>query len=155
MTTEETIYNELLTNGIPPQLALLVVAQSKHETNGYTSNVFKTCNNAFGYKYVGQAIAKSCSQSPELDNYAGYSTVENSAKEMAFWIKRRQAQGIFPANLNEIQSASQYAMLLKNSGFYGDTVTNYTAGLLRWFKSNITIVSSGLGLIIAAVVVFF
>lgn len=153
--TDQKIYGELIKNGIPRNLALLIVAQSKHETANYTSNVFRSCNNAFGYKYVGQTLSTGpCTGSPEGDRYAKYATVENSAKELALWIKRRQAEGKFPQDLTTITTAAKYALLLKNSGYYGDSVSNYTNGLLAWFKDNITPVA-GIGGIILAIGVFF
>lgn len=158
MNYEQIIYTQLLTDGMPEQLALLIVAQSKHETANYTSSVFKSCNNAFGYKYVGQKLALSaCNNAPEGGSYAKYATVGDSAREIAQWIKRRQAEGRFPANLATITTAEQYAGLLKMAGYYGDSVTNYTAGLLNWFKTNITPIAgiSGTAIALAAIALFF
>lgn len=158
MNYEQIIYTQLLTDGMPKQLALLIVAQSKHETANYTSAVFKSCNNAFGYKYVGQRLALSaCTGSPEGDSYAKYATVGDSAREIAQWIKRRQSEGKFPANLATITTAAQYASLLKNAGYYGDSLQNYTNGLLAWFKSNILPVAgiSGTAIVFILLGVFF
>lgn len=133
MTIEQRIYNKALSLGMPQFVATCIVLQAAHETAGFTSNVFVSCNNLNGYKYVGQSTAAgACLKSPEGDYYAKYNTIEDSVNEQVQWIKRRQKDGKFPADLNTITSLDQYAQLLKNSGWYGDTVANYTAGLYYW-----------------------
>lgn len=122
-----------MADGLPEALAVLIVAQAAHETNGFTSNVFLTCKNAFGYKWVGQSTAAGpCLSSPELDSYAGYATLEDSVHEITAWIRRRAASGAFPADLSSIATPDYYAQLLKSAGYYGDTVENYTQGLVYW-----------------------
>lgn len=163
MNYESEIYSQCKAMGMPEKLCLLIVAQSKHETNGYQSNVFKSCNNAFGYKYVGQRGATKCTGSPEGDNYAKYASVKDSATEIVKWIRRRQNEGKFPQDLNTITSQAQYAALLKQCGFYGQmpgqtyqqSITNYTNGLIHWFKDNIKPAAGGLGAIAAGILVFF
>lgn len=154
MNYEGIIYTEAIRQGMPVNLAFLIVAQSKHETANYTSNVFKTCKNAFGYKYVGQSLALSaCTDSPEGNKYAKYASVQDSTKEICAWIRRRQNEGKFPANLATISNPAQYAQLLKNSGYYGDPVSVYTKGLTTWLKENITV--SNIGGFLIAIGVFF
>jgi len=138
MTFDKLIFDTLRANGMPVELANLMTAQAGHETGGYTSNLFKSCSNAFGYKYAGQAIATKGIQSPEGDYYAKYATVADSAKELAAWIKRRVNEGKFPANLASIKTAEQYAALLKNAGYFGAPLSEYTAGLKRFFKEHST-----------------
>lgn len=131
---------------MPPALALLIVAQARHETAGYSSNVFTRCNNAFGYKYVGQSLSTgACTASPELDYYAGYASIEDSTHEVTAWIKRRQKDGSFPADLNTITTSEQYAQLLKNAGYFGDTWTNYANGLAYWLTKIANIATPATG----------
>lgn len=133
MSFEQRIYSKALALGMPQFIGTCIVLQSAHETAGFTSNVFKSCNNLNGYKWVGQKTALGpCLKSPENDFYAKYATIEDSVNEIVQWIKRRQKEGKFPADLNNITSLDQYAQLLKNSGWYGDTVANYTKGLYYW-----------------------
>lgn len=133
---DQTIYNQVTADGIPPTLATLIVAQARHESNNYTSDVFLTCGNAFGYKWVGQSTADGpCSGSPEGDPYAYYANgPAQSAHEIAMWIHRRQLAGQFPADLTTITTPDQYAQLLKSAGYYGDTVSNYANGLVYWLQ---------------------
>jgi len=135
MTFDERIYNKAIADGMPAILSTLIVAQARHETGNYTSNVFKTCNNCFGYKWVGQSTSKGpCTGSPEGDSYAAYASIEDSVHELTAWIKRRQRDGKFPANLSSITTPDQYATLLKNSGYYGAPVNEYLAGLIHWLN---------------------
>ena len=132
---DEQIYNTATAQGIPPILATLIVAQARHETANYTSNAFRSCNNLFGYKYVGQNLSTGpCITSSEGNSYAKYASVADSVKELTAWIKRRQAENKFPANLNSITTPEQYATLLKNSGYYGAPIREYVNGLIFWLQ---------------------
>jgi uncharacterized FlgJ-related protein len=134
MDNTTLIYSTAIADGMPDLLAQLIAAQAAHETGNFTSNVFKSCNNAFGYKYVGQSIASPCTKSPELNSYAGYASVEDSVHEITGWIKRRQKAGTFPSDLETIKDPDQYAQLLKDTGYYGDTESNYANGVSYYFN---------------------
>lgn len=138
---QSVIYTQLLNDGIPDPLATLVTAQSGHETNGWTSNVFLQNNNAFGYGFTGSS-------------YKAYDSVEASADELAAYLGRRVADGSFP-DLSTITTADQYAALLKQAGYYGDTTTNYAAGIARWFAANIPLASGTLGIIAAGLLFWY
>lgn len=139
MTYQERVYNQAMSDGIPDTLSRLMVAWASHETgyNGiaFNSPVFRSCNNAFGYKWVGQRTAAgACNISPEGDPYARYNSIEDSVHEISLWIFRRQDEGVFPADLRTIATPYQLAVLLKDAGFYGDTVANYSNGLTYWWN---------------------
>lgn len=139
MTYQERIYSQAIADGFPDNFARLMVAWASHETayNGipFNSPVFRTCRNAYGYKWVGQSTADgSCSQSPELDYYAKYNSLEASVREVVLWVKRRQREGVFPADLRTITTPYQLAVLLQNAGYYKDTLNNYYSGLNRWWQ---------------------
>lgn len=129
------IYTKATNDGMPALLASFIVYQAAHETANFASRVFLSCNNINGYKWIGQSTAAGpCLQSPEGDYYAKYNSVEDSVHEQTQWIRRRQSEGKFPADLNSITTIDQYAQLLKNCGWYGDSVSNYTAGLYTWMQ---------------------
>jgi uncharacterized FlgJ-related protein len=125
------IYATAMNDGMPDQLARLILAQAKHETDDFTSNAFIKNNNCFGYKYVpgGKWQTGAGITSTEKDPYAKYKTIEDSVHELTDWIKRRQFGKKFPADLNEIKKPVDYATLLKNCGYFGDTLHNYIQGL--------------------------
>jgi len=132
-TNEKIVYDTAIAEGmlkINAQLPGLIVAQAKHESNDFSSNVFKTCNNAFGYKYVGQKLAVgACSDSPEGNKYAKYRSLEDSTREVCQWIKRRQSQ--FAA----VNTPEDFASALKNNGYFGDSLGNYSAALRRHYNA--------------------
>lgn len=136
MAYENDIFNTAISDGMPRNLALLIVAQAKHETGNFTSNIFLNCLNAFGYKTYGNAFA--CPGNP---TYEGYNSVIDSTHEITGWIKRRLNEGNFP-DLETITDPYQYATLLKNNGYFGDSVNNYANGIISWYKDNINRVGS-------------
>lgn len=140
MSYEQRVYDAAIKGGLPVPLSLLLVSQSKHESNNYTSPIFLDCNNSFGYK----AVRSSCDLHPDYQNYQD---IEGSTIEIVNWIYRRLNEGNFPP-LETITTPEQYAQLLKQNGYYGDSISNYTAGLIRWFKSNIEGVAIGGGSLI-------
>lgn len=152
-TTEQKIFDTARAGGMPVTLSLLLIAQAKHETGNFTSNFFRQYNNAFGYSYVAGGRWQLPGGGSVADNgqpIAAYASVENSTNEIVDWIKRRQSQGKFPADLNTITSPDQYASLLKNAGYFGDTLANYAAGLRSFFATpagNFSIALGGLMLV--------
>lgn len=145
-----------MSDGMPAYLSDLIVAQTKHETGNYTSNAFTLLDNAIGYEYYPGSDWQLPDPGFIADNgqpLARYATVQDSIHELTAWIKRRQRSYDFPQDLNDITSAGQYATLLKNAGYYGDNVTNYTNGILRYFKANVGAVSL-VGLFLVGIAVY-
>lgn len=128
---EQTIYNVAVGEGLSPLLAGFVTAQAAHETANFTSNVFVTCNNAFGYKYVKSSpyAVGPCTLSPENDSYAKYKSVEDSTKEVCGWVKRRNDK------FSSVTTIEEFAAVLKAQGYYGDSEANYLAGLKKYYQS--------------------
>jgi len=140
MTEQEIgklIHDTAVADGMPPMLSNLIEAQSKHETANYTSNAFINNHNCFGYKHVvgahwqdGAGIISS-----EGDRYAHYENIENSVHEICAWILRRQKDGKFPRDLTAIGTPTDYAVLLKQAGYFGDPLQNYINGLTHYLIS--------------------
>jgi hypothetical protein len=132
------IYATAFRDGIPAMLCNLIEAQSRHETDDYTSNAFLKDNNCFGYKYVkgakwqlGTGITSS-----EGDSYAKYQSIQDSVHELTDWIKRRIKEGKFPSDLSGIKTPTQYAGLLKECGYFGDPIQNYISGITHFLLGN-------------------
>lgn len=135
-STSQTIFDTAVADGMPQALAALIVAQSKHETGNYTSKFFKLYHNCFGYSASGSRWQLH-DATPNADNkqpIAAYASIQNSVHELTAWIKRRQKEGRFPADLSIIVEPTQYVSLLKHCGYFGDTVQNYLAGVTRFSK---------------------
>lgn len=155
---QQIIYDTLIGQKIPPTLAKIVTAQSQFESGNYKSNVFLKDNNAFGYKFVGQKNATKGIPSPasEGDNYAHYNSVQDSAIEIANWLKRRLKEKKLPP-FEQITSPDQYSKLIKAAKYYGASETTYTKGITKIFNQlKIVPVVTGLtSLIIIAAIFFF
>lgn len=147
MAYDNQVYSAAIADGMPPALALLIVAQSKHESDNYTSPLFLDCKNAFGYGY---GVA-TCNGHP----YKGYYSIVESTHEVTAWIKRRLAEGNFPP-LSQVTTPQQYAQLLNDNGYYTDSIEHYAAGLLRWFSDNVGgVVTIGIAGIAVGLIVFY
>lgn len=140
MTINQTgslIYATAFGDGMPAALCSLIEAQSKHETDEYSSNAFLKDNNCFGYKFVTGGkwqVGKGIGSSEAGSSYAVYKDVPDSVHEICDWIKRRQFGKKFPADLRTITTPEIYAGLLKSCGYFGDTVEHYIAGLKHFLK---------------------
>ncbi|UAY54789.1 glucosaminidase domain-containing protein [Arachidicoccus terrestris] len=145
MSIEKTIYDAALprlkrhfSDSQSKRLASFMVAQSRYESANYTSHVFKANNNAFGYKYygasdyqLGQGIISN-----EGNPYADYSTIDNSAEEVADWLGRRQS------DFENVNTLLGYAEALKKNDYYGETAVQYAAGLAVYkYSSGLTTVA--------------
>lgn len=136
MNIEQIVYNYSKSQGVSDNVAKIITAQSKLESGNYSSNLFKTSNNLFGYKYVGQSIATSGIAAPSSEGnlrYANYSRVEDSVLEIIKWINRRVAEKKF--TLQDLETPEGYARALKNAGYYGDSYENYSRNLRRLYNS--------------------
>jgi hypothetical protein len=138
--------------GLPPVLASLIEAQAKHETGNFSSPIFTQQNNAFGYSYYPGSNYQLPDPGRVADNgftTARYQNVADSTREIVDWLGRRVATGKIPA-LSSITTAADYATILKANGYYGDSIENYTGGLLRYLTAPVAV---GAGLLLSLAVV--
>lgn len=96
-----------------------IEAQAKHETSNFTSRAFKELNNAFGMKHASKRKQLGIDSG---DVYRKYSSLSESIQDLVLWFKDQN----FPIDLN---SPSDYAMELKNRGYYTDSYQNYYNGI--------------------------
>ncbi len=126
-----------LQKGKPLQLSKLIACQSAFETENWTNNNYLLNKNGFGYKrFVGSShqLLGGGIKSTEGDNYAAYATFNHSIDEICAWIDRRQKQGTFPRDLTTIQFPEQYALLLKQCGYYGGLERDYARGIEKYLE---------------------
>ena len=64
---DQQIYLMALANGYTDLSARLIVAQARLESADYTSNVYKNNLNAYGMKFVGQALATRGTLAPKSE----------------------------------------------------------------------------------------
>jgi hypothetical protein len=111
-------------------LSLFMLSQSKHETDNFTSNVFKKNNNVAGYKDTSVSIWQ---QHPQPDTavkaYGYYVDPMDCVNEIADWLGRRKQ------DFAGVKTVSDYASKLKDNSYYEDSVENYTKRMTFYFKS--------------------
>lgn len=139
MTTEQIIYSTAVSDGMPPTLAILMVAQSKMESGNYKHRFFTIGKNAFGYSYDKNSRWQLDKGGPNADNgvpIAQYKNVEDSTHEVTSWIKRRQRDGQFPKDLTTIKTAMQYTKYLRHGAhpYGGRSDDEYANGIAYWLK---------------------
>jgi len=71
-----TIYRLLINSGFSERVAMWGTAQSAHETDNFTSPIYRNNLNAFGMTYVGQKEARG-----EKNGYAWYESQPDSIKD--------------------------------------------------------------------------
>lgn len=122
---EKIIYDYLRTQyALPDTISKIITAQSGHETNGWTSNVWLKDNNGFGYGYQGGG------------NYTYYPYgITDSVDDLVGWLDRHVP------GYETFTDPDQYAQALKDAGYYTDVESNYSAGISRWFNNNLQLIS--------------
>lgn len=140
MTTKEIqarIFNTATMAGLNPVQAKIIVAQATHESGNFKSNVFKTDNNLFGMKMPTQRSKKYIAGPSKIvmkkegsTPYASYSSIENSVNDLilGYHVAKK-------TDWTKIKTPTEYAAYLKSKGYYGDTLSNYTNALQRFFKT--------------------
>ena len=122
--------------GLPAALSKFIVCQAVHETGNFTSGAFRDDHNLFGYSKVVGGKWQGTIETGHGEggvNYAYYTTVENSINEIIDYYKRRINEG-YKFNDPSL-TIPVFASELKRAGYYGDTVSNYTAGITRAYNS--------------------
>jgi len=139
---ENVIYNTYIENGLTPQAALFLTAQTMHETADYSSNVFKQNNNVAGIKIprkrkspfiegVGTAAPANESKDQKYNKYAKYKDVKSGALDLLEWMKYNK---IDP---NKFNTPEEYAEALRQKSYFGNTEEGkkiYVAGLQNKIK---------------------
>lgn len=106
--------------------ATLAMSQILHETGGKITPLARL-NNFSGITYIGQKYAKDShiKQPDGRLNYASYDTLENYVEDYL---------RIVGKSVKNAVTIDDYARNLKRQNYYGDTLQNYTAGMVYWAK---------------------
>jgi len=103
----------------------LIIAQAKHETANFTSNIFRTQNNAFSIKHAFKR-----KDQPGFDEgkaHRSYKNVKDSARDLLDLFEWNN----FNPNLT---NAMSYAMALKADHYYEATADSYAKGINSWLE---------------------
>jgi flagellum-specific peptidoglycan hydrolase FlgJ len=171
MNYDQLIYDAAIKGGFTPTSAKLVVAQARHETGNYTSNVLKKNNNLFGMKFIGQPLAtrgtlappseRKCGGKCNTDYYSKYADVGDSAKDLIQRNLQFTRKGVTFEQLKNAKDSTEYATLLKQRGYYDATIPIYDRGLKsaltklniieeakQFYTENTSSVNVGIGLLL-------
>ena len=123
---DKIIENIVLDKGYSETLAKLITAQAKVESGNFTSHLYLTTKNAFGYKCVkNNPLQIGCKvKSPEGDYYASYKSLNDSVLEILYWLRRREKEGKFI--IKDLTDSVSYAKALKKAKFFGGTAEAYS-----------------------------
>lgn len=135
---QQTIYSYLRTTyALPDPISKIITAQSGHETGGWTSNIWLSNNNGFGYGYQGNGV------------YNSYPSIQDSIDDVVGWLDRH-APGY-----ETFTDPDTYAQALKNAGYYTDAESNYSNGITRWLNDNLQLVAGGSVAVLVGLVLLF
>lgn len=123
------LFNQLTGSGVDAGQANLIasfaLAQARHESADFTSDVFVNTNNAIGYK---KFIGSEWQSDGGLSGYNGYAvfpSLGNCAGEHVAWILRH--------NIENTQTITDYVNAVKAAGYFEDTVSNYLNGCTSYY----------------------
>ncbi len=129
---DAAIYGEALAQGVPSDVAMIIVAQARHETNDYASSLFVGSNNAFGYGASSSPTNAPFQSGSTSDGFATYSSVSNSVDNLVMWLKVNLIQNN-GYDWTDINTVANYAQALSDNGYYTDNEENYATGMANRF----------------------
>lgn len=137
---QQIIYSFLRTAyNLPDQISKIITAQSGHETAGWTSNVYLTLDNAFGFGYTGGG------------NYYAYNSIEDSVSDVVNWLSNNVP------GFQNITDPDVYATAIRAKGYFTDNLSTYENGLQNWFNSDLAL-GAGIGVggvLVLSVLIYF
>lgn len=102
-----------------------IIAQAKVETGNFSSNVYQVDNNLFGMKVNSRPFETPGLMSPEGNRYAHYTSDLYSIVDFVAWL----GQTRFPTQVSGVE---QYAIEMKQRGYYGPSAFLYQQNLELW-----------------------
>jgi hypothetical protein len=127
MNKGSEVLQALQLTGLNETLCKFALAQSGHETAGFSSAIYRNNNNCFGMKYAGQVNA-----SGEKNGYAYYATIYSSVADFVAWYTRHRAS-IFSLPLY-INSLDSYVRFLKNNDYFEAAENEYLDGCTYFYN---------------------
>jgi len=131
VTDAPVILNLLLSSGLNETLSRFAVAQAAHETDGFTSAIYKSNKNAFGMKFAGQVNAMGVK-----NGYANYSAIQYSVADFVAWYTRHRIS-IFSLPLF-ITNLASYVRFLKNNQYFEADEAAYLKGVTYFYNQIFT-----------------
>lgn len=121
---QEAIYIAFKNAGYPEAWAQLAIAQSAHETGGWTSAIYKENNNLFGMK---QPTERETTATGTARGHATFRSIQDSADDFILYLNARKAF------TQKFSSPDQYVAWLKSKKYFEDSEKNYLTAVKKWF----------------------
>lgn len=123
---EQVILTNLWNLGVSIDFSYIILAQFKHESFNFTSNVFIEGNNMSGMKHP--SIRKTLSIGTHR-RHAKYHSIEDCIIDYVYYLEARKLPQ------HEV-SIEKYIKLLKNKGYFEDDYDNYYKGVKYFYGRN-------------------
>ena len=120
MEYDKLIQKILREQGYSANMARILAAVSRHETDNYGSHVFKTLNNMFGMRFP--RIRKTTALYESASRYSVYSSAADSVLDMVYYLDARR----FPSDVSGPRALVE---MMKAKGYFEDTLDNYLRGV--------------------------
>lgn len=122
MELDRLIQRILIDSGYSPNMARLVAAVSRHETDNYTSHVFQTLNNMFGMRFPHERDTTALYESDT--KYSVYASHADSVRDLVLYFRAR----LYPTHFD---SAHGLVTAMKQKRYFEDGFENYLRGVER------------------------
>lgn len=143
---EQAVIDTAISEGAKEDFARIVLAQFKHESSNFKSNVYKKNNNPMGmkvpYKRKSPFIAGAGTKPPSNEGatpYARFRNIQDATRDLFHWLRYRNI------DFTKIDNVEDYSEKLRQKSYMGNTQAAkkiYIAGLSRWLKSMSGYISS-------------
>lgn len=116
---DQTILTTLRQHGISEEFSLIILAQARHETGNFTSDVFWENNNAFGMKQPKKR------QTTCIGTNRGHGVYEDLRSNVTDYVLWMQMVGL-PCHEENLLS---YVITLKKKRYFEDNLYKYYRGV--------------------------
>jgi hypothetical protein len=104
----------------------MVTAIAMHESAVFTSNIYKSNNNAFGMKFP---VRRETTSLRSENGYAYYESVEDSINDFYMWL------GWHNKGIADFPNLFELVAFMKEKGYFEDSFENYYNGCLKHFNT--------------------
>jgi hypothetical protein len=103
----------------------LLIAQAKHETGNFQSNLFRNHNNMFGMKIPRSRTSFRNGQvTLNGETFSTFASLEQSAKDQLAYLEA--------VNFPRVNDSFEFVAALQNRGYFTDNFGNYLKGVQSW-----------------------
>lgn len=112
--------------GFDAKLSKMIVAQSRHETGNYSSNLFINYNNPWGM--MQPLKRETTSQGATPSGFASYANLDDACKDYVLYLK---ALG-YESTYSDVRA---FVSELKKKGYFTDNLTTYMSSVYSIYNN--------------------